>query len=574
MRKTLKSTANNPILLTSTSKITLELRNCVRSQLPEAMIPAQFIVLDNLPKLPNGKVDRSQLPMPIKKKLKNSAILPTTPDEVKIAQIWQDLLGTNQISINDSFFDLGGDSLTISQMVAKVRDEYNITLSLRSVLENPTIATLAKMISQKGRANVVEVGSPRSLSSKELLSEVFLPSDISFDENIAASASVPYQNILLTGGTGYTGAFLLHELLEKSKANIYVLVRAGNRAEAFNRLRQNMARYGLWNDIYEQRLKGVVGDIARPYFSVSREIYEKLARQIEMIIHNAAISSYALPYKQLKPVNVLGTIEVVRLASYKRIKPLHFISSLAVYSAYRGVQHFEEIELTNPDSVVGGYRQSKWVADCLIALAKKRGLPACTYRPGQISGSQYTGGCSTDTFLNAAIKGCIQLGFALDFDVPVEIVPVDFFASAVVNIALSGKRHGQCFNLPGTRPMRWNDIMNLTRDYGYSLKQISYKTWYRKLAIAVEQDPHNALTKFFPLFGADSPSADVGIDGSFPYFRTNNLSSALTNSHIRCKTLDHELMSLYLDYFTSVGYLPSPSSKTAFSKLLSNNSKT
>jgi thioester reductase-like protein len=552
--------ANEPLVSTSVSGLRTALASYAREHLPEAMVPSRFVILGELPKLPNGKVDRNQLPTrEAGEPVGTTYLPPSTPEEIRIAQIWRDVLGASRIGVEDSFFDLGGDSLAAAQMAARVKEEFGVALSLRRLFEHPTVAELARMVGAKTSGAAPGSGSLRSLSSENLVAEAQLPADIAVAPGVAAPVSPPYRTLLLTGATGYTGAYLLRELLERSEARVYALARAKDAVDALNRVRRNLAGYGLWRDSYEGRVVGVAGDLGKPYFGVNRAVYEELAEKVEMIVHNGALSSYALPYRRLKAVNVLGTQEVLRLACRRRIKPLHFISSLAVFPGHSGVQHFKEVELTDPDGVVGGYRQTKWVADRLVTQAGHRGLPVCIYRPGLISGAQDTGACSTDTFLNAAMKGCIQLGAALDFNVMVEMVPVDFCAKAVAHIALSGTRHGMRFNLPSATPMRWSRLLDMLEEYGYSLRRVPYRTWYRELAAAVERGADNALTKFFPLFAEETPSADVGYPESEPHFATDNLDEALAGTGIQCRPVDQAFLALYLDYFVSAGYLPPPS---------------
>jgi thioester reductase-like protein len=486
--------ANAPLFSSSVSELRTALASFAREHLPEAMVPARFVLLNELPKLPNGKVDRNRLPTKdAGEPTGTTYVPPSTPEESRIAQIWQDVLGVSRVGVQDSFFELGGDSLVAAQMAARVREEYGVALSLRRLFERPTVAELARMVGAKGQVSTPHGGSTRSLSSEDLAAEARLPEDIVPDPDAAPPASAPYQTLLLTGATGYTGAYLLRELLDRSTAQVYVLVRAKDAKQAIERVRRNLVTYGLWRDSDEPRLVGVAGDLGRPFFGVTRPVYAEMAERVEMIVHNGALSSYAMPYRRLMPINVLGTQEVLRLACRRRIKPVHFISSLAVFPGHQGVQHFPEVELTSPEGVIGGYRQTKWVSDRLVSLAGHRGLPVCIYRPGLISGAQDTGACATDTFLNAVMKGCIQLGAALEFNVLLEMVPVDFCAKAVAHIALSGTKHGMRFHLPSAHPVRWSELVDMLGECGYPMRRVPYQTWYRELAAAMERGADNAL---------------------------------------------------------------------------------
>jgi len=562
---TLHSTdvANAPLLSASAMRLRTELDAFARGRLPDAMVPARFVVLPQLPKLPNGKVDRSKLPLKaFADATASSFVAPRTPDEIRIAQIWCQVLGLAQVGVTDSFFDLGGDSLAAAQMAARVKEAFGVALNLRRLFDHPSIAELAKMLTGKGAAKLEREGNPRSLSHSDLFAEATLPADVTPDERALPAISTDWSHIFLTGATGYTGAYLLRELLDRSKAKIYVLVRARDAEDASQRVQRNLQQYGLLREDDVERLIGLVGDLGQPYFGLRRSCYEGLAQHAELIVHNGALSSYAVPYKRLKAVNVLGTLEVLRLAGRRRIKPVHFISSLAVYPGHDGIQDFSEVPLVEADGVVGGYRQSKWVADKLVSLAAARGLPVCVYRPGLITGAQDTGACSTDTFLNAAIKGCIQLGMALDFNVCLEMVPVDFCAKAVAYVALNGTSSqassGTYFNLPAANTVRWSELVDMLEYCGYPVQRVPYSKWYQSLASALERGEDNALAEFFPLFGSDTPSADLGYPASTPHFRRSNLQTALTGSGIVCRPIDTDFLKLYLDYFIGTGYLPAP----------------
>ncbi len=569
MNSAARRAANNPLAAGSASGLLTDLRRFAREHLPEAMIPARFVVVDELPKLPNGKVDRSRLPAadagdgePGGGPAGAAAYVPpTTPDELRIAQIWRDILGRDRIGIEESFFDLGGDSLTAVQMAARVREQYGVALSLRRLFEHPTVGALARMVGGDVDGPALGAGSPRSLSAAELAAEAVLPADVVPERDALPPAAAPYRSVLLTGGTGYTGAFLVRELLDRSAAEIYVLARADDAADAVDRVHRNMAVYGLWRDGDERRLRGVAGDVARPYFGLSRAAYTELAERAEIIVHNGALSSFALPYRQLKPINVLGTQEVLRLACRRRIKPVHFISSLAAFPALAGVSFYAEEPLSQPEGVVGGYRQTKYVADRMMSQAGERGVPVCIYRPGQIGGAQTTGACSTDTFLNSAMKGCIQLGAGLEFDAMLEMVPVDFCAAAVAHIALSGDHHGRQFHLPGARSVRWSELLDMLRALGYRLRRVPYRTWYRELLSSVERGEDNALTDFLPLFDADRPSEDLGDEGGVQHFERTNLVAALEGTGIVCRPVDLDLLRVYVDYFVSIGYLAPPAAE-------------
>jgi thioester reductase-like protein len=336
---------------------------------------------------------------------------------------------------------------------------------------------------------------------------------------------------------------------------ICVLARGADGAEALDRVRRTMAGYGVWRGGDAARLCGIAGDAGRPYLGLGRATYHALARDVEVIVHNAADSRWTIPYAQVKPVNVLGTVEVLRLACRTRIKPVHYISSTGAFPSRAGETIWTEDRLPGPEGVVGGYRQSKWVADTLVHAARSRGVPATVYRPGVLTGAQDTGACATDTFMNHLIRGWIQLGAAMRYDFRLELVPVDDCARAVAHIALSGAEPAT-YHIPGARSVDMDEVVDHIIALGYPLRVLPYEHWREELVAAVERGEDNELAPYIPLFDPDRPAEEIGLAGSRPVFDVSRLAAALAGTGIAARPVDRDLMDTYLRYFASIGYLP------------------
>ena len=132
-----------------------ELRTFLRQKLPDYMMPANFVRLGDLPRLPNGKIDRRALPLPgeFRRREEGTAIAPRTEVETLIAQIWQEVLRVDGIGVDDNFFDLGGHSLLAAQVAAKMRAVFNKPVALRDLFEAPTIAGLAALVEKAARTD-------------------------------------------------------------------------------------------------------------------------------------------------------------------------------------------------------------------------------------------------------------------------------------------------------------------------------------------------------------------------------------------------------------------------------------
>jgi acyl carrier protein len=124
------------------------LRQHLRSTLPECMVPSAFVLLEALPLTPNGKLDRQALPSPdgARHETPTPFIPPATEVERKLAAIFRELLGMNEIGVDDNFFDLGANSLMMVQIVEKIRTELGLKVSLVRLIQFPTLGSLATAI--------------------------------------------------------------------------------------------------------------------------------------------------------------------------------------------------------------------------------------------------------------------------------------------------------------------------------------------------------------------------------------------------------------------------------------------
>ena len=127
----------------------------LRQKLPDFMVPSAVVILEALPLLPNGKVDRNALPSPSQDSLPvdSEFVAPRTQLEETLTTVWRDVLRLQRVGVFDSFFDLGGHSLSAAQIASRVRELFGMELSLQQFLSVPTIAGLAKWIEQTSRVS-------------------------------------------------------------------------------------------------------------------------------------------------------------------------------------------------------------------------------------------------------------------------------------------------------------------------------------------------------------------------------------------------------------------------------------
>jgi amino acid adenylation domain-containing protein len=127
-----------------------ELRNHLLAKLPDYMVPSAFVLLEKLPLMSNGKVDRNALPAPehTRQELEQEYVAPRNEVEEKLAAIFSEVLGVEKVGVEDNFFLLGGHSLSATQVMIRILDVLQVEVQLRRLFETPTVAGLALAVEQ------------------------------------------------------------------------------------------------------------------------------------------------------------------------------------------------------------------------------------------------------------------------------------------------------------------------------------------------------------------------------------------------------------------------------------------
>ena len=384
--------------------------------------------------------------------------------------------------------------------------------------------------------------------------ETILDADIQFQLPISINFENP-KAIFLTGATGFFGAYLLDELLHKTDADIYCLVRGENyNNSGKQRLEEHLRNYSLWQQKFSTRIVPVQGDLAQPLFGLSAPQFQTLAEKIDVIYHNGAWVNAVYPYSSLKAANVDGTVEILRLAGLIRTKPLHFISTVAVFfnGSYKDNQP-KILETDSPQAnLKGGYKQSKWVAENLVINAKKRGLPASIYRTSRIMGHSQTGiNQNFNDFLISMIKICIQIGSFPDWKTFLNLVPVDYAAQSLIHLSQQVKSSDKIFHLLNPQSIAWEDFFSLINDSGYSVKKVSPQQWQTDIQSHANE---NNQTKFHSLSRMLLKSS-TAMSHPKPELDMRHTLTGLSGSTIKCPLINKKLVFTWLAYFKKSGQL-------------------
>lgn len=530
-----------------------ELRSFLKQHLPEYMLPSAFVLMDTLPLTSNGKVNRQALPAPEQTRpdLEETFVAPRTPAEEILAEIWANILGLEKVGIHDNFFERGGHSLLIVQLFARLRTAFQVDLPFQTLFDAPTVATFAERLETARQAS--SSGSI-AYSAFDLKAEVVLDPAINCQGKQIEEIN-NWACIFLTGATGFLGAFLLDELLQQTRADIYCLVRAEEAEEGKQKLRRTLESYLIWNESQSSRIIPVVGDLSQPLLGLSQVQFTALARKIDVIYHNGAWVHHASPYSTLKAANVLGTQEVLRLASQIKIKPVHFISTISVFSAPIGKVVKLVCEESNLDDYPipeGGYTQSKWVAEKLVTIARDRGLPVCIYRLGRISGHSKTGAFNPNDFFYRLLIGCVQLGSVPEREFFDSLAPVDYASKAIVYLSRQQESLGKAFHVLNQELLNLKILFNVVRSFGYPLQQVSDQQWQLELMKIAENFPNHPLYPLIPLFTLQKgsvPSSNPQISNMAALkFDCSNTQQGLIDTSTVCPPTDEKLLTTYFSH--------------------------
>ncbi|WP_324738413.1 amino acid adenylation domain-containing protein [Mycobacterium sp. 5-140-3-2] len=439
-------------------------------RLPAYMVPAAVVVLDALPLTVNGKLDKRALPAPEYQKRGGEYVAPSNPTEETIAGIFARVLGMERVSVDDSFFELGGDSLSAMRVIAEINTALDGALSVRTLFDSQSIRALSQRIASG--ADTENAAGPGFAAVHGADATEVYARDLTLDKFIDATtlAAVPslrapsseVRTVLLTGATGFLGRYLVLEWLEQLEqveGKLICLVRARSDEDAWRRLEKTfdsgdpeLLRH--FRELAEDHLQVVAGDKGQANLGLDDQTWRQLADTVDLIVDSAAVVNGVLPYNELFTPNVGGTAELIRLALTTKMKPYAYVSTSDVGrqiepSAFTEDADIRVISATRvvDGSYANGYGNSKWAGEVLLREAHDLcGLPVSVFRSDMIlADTSYAGQLNvadifTRMILSVVATGCAPKSFyQLDAEgnrqsAHFDGLPVEFVAEAIAKL--------------------------------------------------------------------------------------------------------------------------------------------
>ncbi|MCX2968305.1 MULTISPECIES: non-ribosomal peptide synthetase [Streptomyces] len=523
------------------------LRRTLGRTLPGHLVPARFARIDRLPTGPSGKTDRAalaaraaELPAP---RREPAAGRPLTATERRVAAVWADLLDGAAVGPDDDFFAEGGHSLLAVRLRQALQEAYGTDLPLSTLLAEPTVSGMAAGV-ERALAGETTARGP------DLWADTRLPDGVDPAATVRRADPATARTVLLTGATGFLGVYLLRSLLAAGCV-VHCVVRAGSAEEGLRRLLDTARRYRTGDGLDLSRVRVVAGDLSRERFGLAPAEYRELAGRVECVYHAAAHINFAAPYVSVRPTNVDGFARVAEFCADTVLKPLHHMSTLAVFAPGGAARDIDEDAVPDtPEGLGIGYAQSKWVAERLALAARERGVPVTVHRIGRIGPDTASGACRTDDFFWLQVKSFLRLGLAPEKPgPPVDLLPVDIVADAVVRLSRAPAAQGRNLHVFHPVGMDWETVFAALGSLGSPPRPVSTEEWLGALESGPAEAGDRSLASLVPLFREGAMElADhaYGNDGTVALLRELGLALPAP---------DPSWITSMVRYFTETGQL-------------------
>lgn len=369
---------------------------------------------------------------------------PAAGDDVEsaVTAVWRELFGVDTVGLDDEFGSLGGTSLLSVRMALEIQQRHGVLVNVhRAGGSRATVRRIAEIV--RGKLAGAERGSadidPVADGDSDLMdADLELPLG-----DVAAANGGP--DVLLTGATGFLGAFVLHELLKATAGRVYCLVRAADRESGWTRLCAAAAKFALPAPDPE-RVLPVPGDL-RDIGRVCRD-HEELSTRVGQVLHCAAKVVFTEPYRVLRNDNVLPMVELLRWMRESGVGDFTFVSTVAATSPALGSNgRILEERTQSLDPQQGGYGASKWVGESLLKRAEADGMRVRVFRPGFILADPSTGACNDRDLIWHILASGLAVGAHPLDDRAMPMAPVDVVSRAIAELSVDARAVGRAYHL-------------------------------------------------------------------------------------------------------------------------------
>ncbi|MEV0079946.1 carboxylic acid reductase [Nocardia neocaledoniensis] len=432
------------------------------------------------------------------------------------------------------FGDLGGDSLAALSYSTLLRELLDVDVPVNVLLApDSDLARLADYIRREREpdtrriaVDTVHGADATTIRAEDLTLAAFLDAATLQAAQHIPAAATPATTVLITGANGYLGRFLLLTWLERLAplgGRVICVVRGGDAASARARLDAVFETDGALAERFRvlaaDTLEVVPGDIGEPRLGLDTATWQRLAEEVDLIVHSAALVNHVLPYAQLFGPNVVGTAEVIRLALTATRKPVSYLSTVAVAAQGESFAEDGDVRTMSPvrrldETYANGYGNSKWAGEVLLRDASDTfDLPVAVFRSDMIlAHSDHPGQLNVPDVFTRLLLSVLATGLApmsfyrIDSQgkrqrAHYDGLPADFVAAAITELgsaATTGYRTYDVVN-PHDDGISLDVFVDWLIEQGHHVDRIAdYGEWFTRFETALralpeEQRKHTLL---------------------------------------------------------------------------------
>jgi amino acid adenylation domain-containing protein/thioester reductase-like protein/non-ribosomal peptide synthase protein (TIGR01720 family) len=499
-----------------------EVRAELAERLPAYMVPAAVVVIDALPLTVNGKLDIRALPAPEYQDTDRYGA-PANAIEEALAGIYAQVLGVERVAVDDSFFDLGGDSMSAMRVVAAINTSLDAHVGVRTMFYAPSVRSLSQQLGKHAsdlRFLLVHGPDTIELHAGDLTLDKFIDAPTLTAAPTLPGPSAEARTVLLTGATGFLGRYLVLEWLQRVQpvdGMLICLVRANSDEDARARLDKTfdsgdpelLAHY---RELAADHLEVLAGDKGEADLGLDAQTWQRLADTVDLIVDPAALVNHVLPYSDLFGPNALGTAELIRIALTRKQKPYIYVSTMGVGGHITPSEFTEDADIrvisptrTNDGSYGNGYGNSKWAGEVLLREAHDLcGLPVAVFRCDMIlAGTTFAGQLNVPDLFTRMMLSLVATGVApgsfyeLDANgnrqsVHFDGLPVEFVAEAIATLGARAVDGFQTYHVsnPHDDGVGLDEYVDWLIGAGYPIQRIGdFKEWLERFETALRALP-------------------------------------------------------------------------------------
>jgi amino acid adenylation domain-containing protein len=495
------------------------MKSIIGETLTPYMVPTAWLQMEAFPLTPNGKTDLKHLPEPVISMLETEYVAPKNKRESDFCAIFEKILDMEKVSAADSFFDLGGTSLTVTRVIIEANNA-GYTLAYADVFKNPTAQKLARLLAgdEEDDTSDPEVSDYDYSRINELLAGNNL-------ENFKKGTPLKLGNVLLTGANGYLGIHVLHELLEERNPNrhVYCMVRHGREGMSSEARLKNLLFYYFednYSDQFGERIHVIDGDVTNP------SAFDAVG-DVDTVINCAAVVKHFSEGTEIEDINIGGLQNCVDFCLKRGAQMIQTSTFSVSGQSVNGVPdphtNYSEQMLYFGQLLSSKYTHSKFLAErILLEAVAEKGLVGKIMRLGNLAPRAADGEFQINFSSNSAM-GRLHIyqmlgvcGYSQAMS-RMEFSPIDEVAHAILLLARTPRKCVLFHPFNNHMQLLGDVVREMASTLGCSIREVEEEEFQTALQKAGEDPEKARILQSMLAYKASGKNTILGFEKFNPY---------------------------------------------------------